>query len=143
MAQTARRQVAGDVMEFSCTGEPGSASLRAGSYGVARSCAAREKRERSEREAREKRERSESAMSPSSATRCTGCHQGELTPTRLTVTLTYEGKSVSIDDVDALVCNASGAKQIGERAAALLLTQRALAPDVAMTATVRRRTESI
>ena len=82
-------------------------------------------------------------MSPSSATRCTGCHQGELTPTRLTVTLTYEGKSVSIDDVDALVCNATGAKQIGERAAALLLTQRALAPDVAMTATVRRRTESI
>jgi YgiT-type zinc finger domain-containing protein len=99
---------------------------------VARSCAAGEKREgRGERN-----ESIEPAMSPSSPTRCTACHHGELTPTRLTVTLTYLGKSFSVDDDDALVCNACGEQFIGERAAAFLLTQRTLAPDVEMTATV-------
>ena len=82
-------------------------------------------------------------MSPSSPTPCTACHHGELTATRLTVTLTSDGKSCSIDDDDALVCDACGEELIGEWGAALLPTQRALAPDVAMTATVRRRTESI
>jgi YgiT-type zinc finger domain-containing protein len=93
------------------------------------------RRERSKRE-------EESAMSATSSTQCTACLHGELTPTRLTVTLTYGGKSVSVDVDDALVCNACGEQFIGERAAAFLLSQRALAPDVAMTATVRRRTES-
>ena len=81
-------------------------------------------------------------MSATSSTECTACHQGELTPTQLTVTLTYDGQSVSVDD-DALVCNACGEQFIGERAAAFLLTQRALAPDVEMTATERRRAESV
>jgi YgiT-type zinc finger domain-containing protein len=80
-------------------------------------------------------------MSPSSPTLCTACHHGELKPTRLTVTLTYDGKSCSVDD-DALVCDACGEELIGERAAASLPTQRALAPGVEMTATVRRRAET-
>ena len=60
--------------------------------------------------------------------RCAVCKQGELAPTRLTVTLTYDGKSFSVDD-DALVCNVCGDEMIGERAAAFLLSHRALAPD--------------
>jgi hypothetical protein len=51
-------------------------------------------------------------------------------------------QSVSIDDDDALVCDACGEELIGERAAAVLLSQRALAPDAEMTATVRRRAET-
>jgi len=82
------------------------------------------------------------AISATSSTQCTACHHGELTPTRLTITLTYGGKSCSVDDDDALVRNACGDELIGERAA-VLLTQRALAPDVARTATVTRRTESV
>jgi YgiT-type zinc finger domain-containing protein len=66
-----------------------------------------------------------------------------LAPTHLTITLTYEGKSVSVDDDDALVCTVCGEELIGERAAAFLLTQRALTPDAEMTATVRQRTESV
>ena len=84
-----------------------------------------------------------SATSSTTSNRCTACHQGELTPTRLTGTLTYEAKSFSVDDDDALVCDACGEELTGERAAALLLTQRALAPDVAMTATVTRRTDRV
>jgi YgiT-type zinc finger domain-containing protein len=82
-------------------------------------------------------------MSATSSARCTACHKGDLTPTQLTVTLAYEGKSFSVDDDDALVCNVCGEELIGERAAAFLLTQRALAPQAEMTATVTRRTESV
>jgi hypothetical protein len=58
------------------------------------------------------------------------------------VTLTYHGQSFSVDD-DALVCNACGEKFIGERAAAFLLSQRALAPRAEMTTAVTRRTETV
>jgi YgiT-type zinc finger domain-containing protein len=67
-------------------------------------------------------------MSSASSTRCTACHKGELTSTQLTVTLTYDGKSFSVDDGDALVCAVCGDELISERAAAFLLTHRALAP---------------
>jgi hypothetical protein len=66
-----------------------------------------------------------------------------LTPTQLTVTLTSDGKSFSVDDDDALVCNACGEEFIGERAAAFLLSHRALAPHAEMTATVTRRSEIV
>jgi YgiT-type zinc finger domain-containing protein len=82
-------------------------------------------------------------MSPTNSARCTACDTGDLTPTQLTVTLTYDGKSCSVDDDDALVCDACGDELIGERVAAFLLTHRALAPHAEMTATVRRRTESV
>jgi YgiT-type zinc finger domain-containing protein len=74
---------------------------------------------------------------------CAICQTGELAPTRLTVTLTYDGKSFSVEKDDALVCNACGESFIGERAAAFLLTQRAIAPDAEMTATVTRRTDVV
>jgi hypothetical protein len=90
-----------------------------------------------------RRKMEESAMSATSSTQCTACHHGELTPTRLTVTLTYGGKSCSVDDDDALACDARGEELIGERVAAFLLTQRALAPHAEMTATVRRRAEIV
>ena len=86
---------------------------------------------------------STSSTGSTSFTRCMACHHGELKPTRLTVTLTYDGKSFTVDDDDALVCNACGEELICERAAALLLTQRALSPDVEMTATVTRRTRRV
>jgi YgiT-type zinc finger domain-containing protein len=63
-----------------------------------------------------------SAVSSSSSPRCTACHQGELTPTRLKITLNSGGQSFAVDDDDALVCNACGEQFIGERAAALLLS---------------------
>jgi YgiT-type zinc finger domain-containing protein len=83
------------------------------------------------------------AVSSTSSTRCTACHHGALTPTRLKLTFTYDGKSVSIDDDDALVCDTCGDELTGEQAAALLLTQRALAPHAEMTATVTWRTERV
>jgi hypothetical protein len=54
-----------------------------------------------------------------------------------------DGPSYTVEDDDALVCDTCGEQFIGERAAALLLSRRALAPDVEMTATVRRRTEVV
>ena len=54
-----------------------------------------------------------------------------------------DGPSYTVEDDDAPVCNACGEQFIGERAAAFLLTQRTLAPDVEMTATVRRRAEIV
>jgi hypothetical protein len=57
---------------------------------------------------------------------CASCHQCELRPTRLRITRASGGQSCSVDD-DALVCNAGGDELIGERAAAFLLTHRALA----------------
>ena len=99
------------------------------------------------RRARESDERpgvesEETTMSATSATRCTACRKGDLTPSQLTVTLTCDGQSFSVDD-DALVCNACGEEFIGERAAAFLLTHRALAPHAEMTATGTRRTETV
>jgi YgiT-type zinc finger domain-containing protein len=82
-------------------------------------------------------------MSAASSARCTACNKGDLTPSQLTVTLTYDGKSFSVDDDDALVCNVCGDELIGERATAFLLTQRALAPHAEMTATLTRRTEAV
>jgi YgiT-type zinc finger domain-containing protein len=87
--------------------------------------------------------RKETAMSETSATRCTACHKGKLTPTPLTVTLTYDGHSFPVDDDEALVCEACGNELIGEGATAFLLTQRALAPDAEMIATVTRRGEAV
>ena len=77
-------------------------------------------------------------MSVTGSARCAACDQGELTPTQLTVTPPSDGQSFSVDDDDALLCDACGDELIGERAAAFLLTQRALAPHEEMTATVRR-----
>jgi YgiT-type zinc finger domain-containing protein len=86
-------------------------------------------------------------MSSTSSTRCASCHWGDLTPTSLTVTLAYDGKSFSIDDDDALVCAACGEEFIeefiGERAIAFLLTQRALAPHAEMTVAVSRKTDTV
>jgi YgiT-type zinc finger domain-containing protein len=82
-------------------------------------------------------------MSPTNSARCTACDSGELTPTKLTVTLIYDGQSHTIDDDDALLCSACGDELIGERAAASLLTQRALAPHAEMTATVSRLSEIV
>jgi YgiT-type zinc finger domain-containing protein len=82
-------------------------------------------------------------MNAASSDGCAICHVGELAPTQLTVTLEYEGGSFSVDDDDALVCNACGEEFIGERAVAFLLPQRAIAPDAEMTGTVTRRTEVV
>jgi YgiT-type zinc finger domain-containing protein len=81
-------------------------------------------------------------MSPARSTRCTACGKGKLARSQLTVTLRDDGQSFAVDDDDALVCDSCGDELIGERAAAFLLTHRALATDAEMTATVRRRTES-
>jgi YgiT-type zinc finger domain-containing protein len=54
-------------------------------------------------------------MSAASSARCTACNKGDLTPTQLTVTLTYDGQSCSVDDNDALVCTACGEEFIGVR----------------------------
>ena len=83
------------------------------------------------------------SMGTTSTSGCAICQTGELAPTRLTVTLTYEGKSFSVEEDDALVCNACGETFIGERAAAFLLSHRALAPNAEMAATVTRRTETV
>jgi YgiT-type zinc finger domain-containing protein len=85
----------------------------------------------------------ETPMSPTNFARCTACHKGELTPAHLTVTLTNDGRSFSVDDNDALVCSACGEEFIGERAAAFELTHRALAWYAEMAATVARRTEIV
>jgi YgiT-type zinc finger domain-containing protein len=77
------------------------------------------------------------------ASRCATCHQGAVQPTRLTMTLTYNGQSHAIDDDDALVCDACGDKLIDERAPACLHTHRALAPDAEMSVTVSRTTEFV
>jgi hypothetical protein len=82
-------------------------------------------------------------MESTSSIQGTACHQGELTPTPLTVTLAFGGQSYSVDDDDALVCAACGEELIGERAAAFLLPQRALASHAEITATVARRTEIV
>jgi YgiT-type zinc finger domain-containing protein len=55
----------------------------------------------------------EIAMSVENSTRCTRCTSGELRPARLTVTLAYDGKSFSVDEDDALVCEACGDELIG------------------------------
>ena len=75
------------------------------------------------------------------STRCASCHHGEVRPARLRITLTSDGQSHAVDDDDALVCIACGEELVGERAAALGLTHRALAPHAEMTATVAQRTE--
>ena len=82
------------------------------------------------------------ATGATGAIRCALCHVGELAPIQLTVTLTYEGRAYSVDE-DALVCSACGEKFIGERAAAFLLSHRALAPAAEMTATVTRRRDVV
>jgi hypothetical protein len=70
----------------------------------------------------------ETAMSSTGSTgstgaiRCEGCHDGDLTPTHLTITLSYNEQSFSLNDDDALVCNGCGGELIGERAMAFLLT---------------------
>jgi YgiT-type zinc finger domain-containing protein len=54
-------------------------------------------------------------MGSASSSRCASCHNGDLRPTRLRITLTYDGQSHAVDD-DALVCAACGDELIGERA---------------------------
>jgi YgiT-type zinc finger domain-containing protein len=83
-----------------------------------------------------------SSIDSARSTRCASCHQDELRPKRLTIALTYDGQSLSVNDDDALVCDVCGHKLIDERAAAFLRPQRAMAPRAEMT-TVIRRTESV
>jgi hypothetical protein len=66
-------------------------------------------------------------MSSLGSTHCVACHDGELRPTWLRITLTSDGQSHAVDD-DALVCDTCGDELIGEREAAFLLTARAPSP---------------
>jgi len=67
-----------------------------------------------------------------------------LRPTRLRITLRYDGQSHAVDDDDALVCSVCDDEHVGERAVAFLLARgashRALAPHAETSATVSRTT---
>jgi hypothetical protein len=82
------------------------------------------------------------AMSSESSARCIQRHSSDLRPARLSVTLSYDGQSCQVDEDDGLFCAACGDEYIGERAAAFLLSHRALAPQADRSVTVIRRTAS-
>jgi YgiT-type zinc finger domain-containing protein len=70
--------------------------------------------------------------------RCVLCQVEELRPTRLTMTITYDGKTFVFHNLDAQVCQACGEEYLAEKGASILLMHRNLAPRAKMSATFSR-----
>jgi len=70
--------------------------------------------------------------------RCALCQLGELRPTRLTMTINYNGKTFVLHNLEAKVCQECGEEYLAEKGAAILLMHRNLAPHANMSATFTR-----
>ena len=70
--------------------------------------------------------------------RCALCQVGELKPGRLTMTITYDGKTYIFDNLEAKVCQECGEEYLAETGASILLMHRNLAPHSNMSATFTR-----
>jgi YgiT-type zinc finger domain-containing protein len=70
--------------------------------------------------------------------RCALCQLGELRPARLTMTITYDGKTYVFPNLDAKVCQECGEEYLAEKGASILLMYRNLAPNSNMSATFIR-----
>jgi YgiT-type zinc finger domain-containing protein len=67
--------------------------------------------------------------------RCALCQLGELRAARLTMTITYDGKSYVFHNLEAKVCQECGEEYLAEKGASILLMHRNLAPHSNMSAT--------